>query len=225
MSRTGYTKEQQNKLKQLVFECSIARLPSNNICQLAHEKLDMEVTENWIGRIKRRLQRDSEKEYNRLVSTNFAFKCEYIQRIAEIKEIQRKIWEIVNKEEHLSQEDLIRLKCLSTLQESTVSLTEFYDALPAIDAFKPKLTLSSKTTYSDMKPRFVHPHEARYGHEPVFKEVNLLGPYGHFETRCKICNRKISMNEPNVLLESEEANMMREDPDHHGHGYDVQAKF
>jgi hypothetical protein len=57
-----------------------------------------------------------------------------MQRIKEVKEIQRRKWEIAIKE-HLTNEDLIRLKCLSELEESTVLIAEMYDALPGLDQF------------------------------------------------------------------------------------------
>ena len=46
--------------------------------------------------------------------------------------------QLTNKE-HLTKEDLIRLKCLSELLESTVLCQELYDALPGIDTFTPNL--------------------------------------------------------------------------------------
>ena len=134
MTKTGYTKQQQAELKRLVYDCSIARIPTVEIKSLAHEKLDIEVTENWIGRIKRRLRQDSEKEYKHLLTDNFAFKYQIMRTIHELEEIQRRKWLLCNKE-HLTNEDLIRLKCLSELEESTTLIADVYDALPGIDSF------------------------------------------------------------------------------------------
>jgi hypothetical protein len=51
-----------------------------------------------------------------------------MQRIAEFKEIQRRKWQIANKP-HKTEEDLITLKCLSSIEESTVLLCDIYEAL------------------------------------------------------------------------------------------------
>jgi hypothetical protein len=138
MSRSGFSKQQQSQLKQLVYQCSFARLPASEISRLAQEKLGMKVTENWVGRIRYSLKNEAEKEYKHLLSDSFAYRYEFLQRIKEVKEIQRRKWEIANKE-HLTNEDLIRLKCLTELEESTVLLSDFYQMLPGVDSsFVPK---------------------------------------------------------------------------------------
>lgn len=146
MTRTGYSKQQQNQLKQLVFECSIARLPTAEIQQIALDKLGIQVTENWIGRIKRGLRKESEAEFKKLVSDNFAYKYQYMQRIKEFEEIQRMQWEIAKKKEPLTNADLIRLKCLSELKESIISMSNLYEVLPAIDNFRPTFTATKITS-------------------------------------------------------------------------------
>jgi hypothetical protein len=147
MTRTGYSKQQQNQLKQLVFECSIARLPASEISKVAYDKLGIQVTENWIGRIRRSLKNDTKKEFKHLLGDSFAYKYEVMQRIKEVKEIQRRKWEIANKN-HLTQEDLIRLKCLSELEESTVLLAEIYGSLPGMDQFTPTTNTDSSSSNS-----------------------------------------------------------------------------
>jgi hypothetical protein len=137
MSRSGFSKQQQNQLKQLVYQCSFARIPASEISRLALEKLNTEVTENWVGSIRTSLKHDAEKEYKHLLSDSFAYRYEFLQRIKEVKEIQRRKWEIANKE-HLTNEDLIRLKCLTELEESTVLLSDFYQMLPGMDSFVPE---------------------------------------------------------------------------------------
>lgn len=134
MTRTGYNKLQQNQLKGLVYQCSIARIPTYEIKSLAREKLNMEITDNWIQRIRRGIKHDSEKEYNHLLTDNFAFKYQIMHTIHELEEIQRRKWELCKKE-HLTNEDLIRLKCLSELEKSTTLIAQAYDTLPGIDQF------------------------------------------------------------------------------------------
>lgn len=155
MSRTGYSKQQQNQLKRLVFECSIARLSSTEIQQISKEKLDIPVTDNWIRRIRKRLRDESEAEFKHLLMDNFAFKHQYMQRIKEFEEIQRLQWEIARKP-HLTNEDIMRLKCLSEIRESTILVAEAYNALPGIDSFTPN-----------------HQEEAEEEHFIVHKEAKV----------------------------------------------------
>jgi hypothetical protein len=123
------------------------------------------------------------KEFKILLSDSFAYKYEFIQRIKEIKEIQRLKWQIASKE-HLTNEDLIRLKCLSSVEESTTLLCDIYDALSGIDRFIPPITTKtddeveeaypSRTTFGRDLSRFgtssiVHPdYRGRYPGDPGY---------------------------------------------------------
>src|SRR5918996_4150530 len=117
MTRTGHSKDQQHQVRQLIFECSLAKMSTFQTQQVLKEKLDVDVTINWINRIKAQFKEDARREYYHLLTDNFAYKYLTMQVMHQLHEIIKQQWDIVNG--HKGKNDLLTLKALSEVREST----------------------------------------------------------------------------------------------------------
>jgi hypothetical protein len=131
MSRTGYTSSQQHQVRQLIFECSIAKMFSFQTQQVLKDKLDVHVTISWINRIKTDFKEDARREYYHLLTDNFAYKYLTMEVMQQLHEIIKQQWDIANNNKGKS--DLIALKAYSELRESVLRVSEFYKYLPEVE--------------------------------------------------------------------------------------------
>jgi hypothetical protein len=99
--------------------------------QVLKEKLDVDVTINWINRIKAQFKEDARREYYHLLTDNFAYKYLTMQVMHQLHEIIKQQWDIVNG--HKGKNDLLTLKALSEVRESTLCISEFYKYLPEVE--------------------------------------------------------------------------------------------
>jgi hypothetical protein len=131
MTRKGLDQTQQHQVKQLIFECSLAKMSSFRTQQVLKEKLDVDVTIGWINEIKAQFKEDARKEYYRLLTDNFAYKHLTMQVMQQLHEIIKQQWDIVNN--HKGKNDLIALNALSEVKESVLRVSEFYKYLPEVE--------------------------------------------------------------------------------------------
>jgi hypothetical protein len=131
MTRKGLDQTQQHQVKQLIFECSLAKMSSFRTQQVLKEKLDVDVTIGWINEIKAQFKEEARKEYYRLLTDNFAYKHLTMQVMQQLHEIIKQQWDIVNN--HKGKNDLIALKALSEVKESVLRVSEFYKYLPEVE--------------------------------------------------------------------------------------------
>jgi hypothetical protein len=131
MTRTGHSKDQQHQIRQLIFECSLAKMSSFQTQQILKEKLDISVTISWINKIKAGFKEDARKEYYHLLTDNFAYKYLTMQVIQQLHEIIRQQWDIADS--HKSKNDLIALKALSEVKNSVLCVSEFCKFLPEVE--------------------------------------------------------------------------------------------
>jgi hypothetical protein len=131
MTRKGLDQTQQHQVKQLIFECSLAKMSSFRTQQVLKEKLDVDVTIGWINEIKAQFKEEARKEYYRLLTDNFAYKHLTMQVMQQLHEIIKQQWDIVNN--HKGKNDLIALNALSEVKESVLRVSEFYKYLPEVE--------------------------------------------------------------------------------------------
>ena len=131
MTRTGYSKDQQHQVKQLIFECTLAKMSSFQTQQVLKEKLDVELGIAWINKIKAGFKEDARKEYYHLLTDTFAYKYLTMQVMQQLHEIIKQQWDIANT--HKGKNDLIALKALSEVKESVLRVSEFYKYLPEVE--------------------------------------------------------------------------------------------
>ncbi len=132
MTRTGYTAKQQHQVKQLIFECSLAKMSSYQTQQVLKEKLDTNLTVSWINKIKAEFKEDARKQYYNLLTDDFSYKYLTLEIMQQIHELIKQQWDIANT--HKGKNDLIVLKALSEVRESILRVSEFYKLLPEVEA-------------------------------------------------------------------------------------------
>ena len=141
MTRTGYTAEQQHKTKQLIFECSLAKMSSYQTQLVLKEKIDVNLTVSWINKIKAEFREDARKQYYNLLTDNFSYKYLTMEAMQQMHELIRQQWEIANA--HKGKNDLIALKTLSEVRESVLRVSEFYKLLPEVESNLFKLRINN----------------------------------------------------------------------------------
>ena len=131
MTRKGLDQMQQHQVRQLVFECSLAKMSSFQTQQVLKEKLDVDLGIAWINKIKAGFKEDARKEYYHLLTDNFAYKYLTMEVMQQLHEIIRQQWDIANA--YKGKNDLIALKALSEVKESVLRVSEFYKFLPEVE--------------------------------------------------------------------------------------------
>ncbi|HEY7080519.1 MAG TPA: hypothetical protein VH500_12505 [Nitrososphaeraceae archaeon] len=148
MTRIGYTAEQQHQVKQLIFECSLAKMSSYQTQQVLKEKLDTNLTVSWINKIKAEFRADARKQYYHLLTDKFAYKYLTMEVMQQMHEIIRQQWDIANT--HKGKNDLIALKALSDARESVLRVSEFYKLLPEVETNLFKLQVNNHNTQTNI---------------------------------------------------------------------------
>lgn len=118
MSRTGYSRDQQHQVKELIFTSALAKMSSFQTQQVLKEKLDVNLTISWINRIKAGFKEDARREYYHLLTDNFAYKYLIMEVMQQLHEIIKQQWDIANTNK--GKDDLIALKALSEVKESVL---------------------------------------------------------------------------------------------------------
>ena len=80
---------------------------------------------------------ESKEEFEKLRNGDFSYKLAFIDRIDEIRNLQRKQWELFDK--YSKKEDkqpYLQQRCLIELRSLTETLTNLYDLLPAVDSLQ-----------------------------------------------------------------------------------------
>lgn len=133
MSRTGLNQTQQHQVKQLVFECSLAKMSSLQTQQILKEKLDVDLGIAWINKIKAQFKEDARKEYYHLLKDDFSYKHLQMEVMHQLHEITKQQWDTVNAHKGKGGSDLIALKALSEVRESVLRVSVFYKFLPEVE--------------------------------------------------------------------------------------------
>ena len=145
------TKPERLRLKQLVADSLLSRLTIEETLNYVERSLHIRLGPDYIIKIRKWLKADMQKEYATLRQDKYAYISEYFQRINEIRDLQRGTRFILCK----TNDDALRLKCISELHSLTLSLTNLYDLLPAItersfynapDYASPSKVVSGQTT-------------------------------------------------------------------------------
>ena len=123
------TDYQSEKVKRLVLDCIIMHCSIDDTIDYVQKILNLKLAYDTMAHIRSSLKRDAKKEFERLRQDRFEYQYQFMQRIVEIENLQRKQWQIYNEN---SQKPLIQLNCLKELHALTITLANLYDLVPAI---------------------------------------------------------------------------------------------
>jgi hypothetical protein len=121
-------KHEREKLKQLVADSILNRFTTEETLNYITNVLHVTFKPRYIQLVKQWLREDMQNQFTELRKDKFAYIHEYLNRINEIKDLQRgnRIMLGQTKDPHLQH------RCMVELHALTLSLANLYDLLPAI---------------------------------------------------------------------------------------------
>ena len=152
-----FTDLQKGYLKQFVADCLIKRFTLEESLLYLKDKLGIEVEEDEFNYLKGELKRDIRRNVHYLRRYEYAYIREYLDRIDEMKLIQKRLWSLI---EDNSDNPQLQKDCLSELSKSTIALADFYRSIKDLDQGNDELNATNLESI----------------HEPVSdtKESNVL---------------------------------------------------
>lgn len=152
-----FTDLQKGYLKQFVADCLIKRFTLEESLLYLKNKLGIEVEEDEFNYLKGELKRDIRRNVHYLRRYEYAYIREYLDRIDEMKLIQKRLWSLI---EDNSDNPQLQKDCLSELSKSTIALADFYRSIKDLDQGNDELSATNLESI----------------HEPVSdtKESNVL---------------------------------------------------
>jgi hypothetical protein len=125
-----FTDLQKGYLKQFVADCLIKRFTLEESLLYLKDKLGIEVEEDEFYYLKGELKRDLRRNVHYLRRYEYAYIREYLDRIDEMKLIQKRLWNLI---EDNSDNPQLQKDCLSELSRATIALADFYRSIKDLD--------------------------------------------------------------------------------------------
>ena len=98
------------------------------------DRLGVEIGGDHFNHVRAQLRQDVKKNLKYLQKDRFAYIREFFDRIEEIRFIQKRLWRMI---EDNPDKPILQKSCLSELHQSTITLCNLYDALPAAILVRP----------------------------------------------------------------------------------------
>jgi hypothetical protein len=130
-----FNNDQKDLFKRLVLDTILQRLTIDESLDYINTKLkakyDIEIGPDYVKRIKTELKHDSQKELNHLRKNRLSYMNHlFFERIDEVKNMQRKLWEIITDNQEENPDVVIR--SISELHKLSQSLCQMYEMLPLL---------------------------------------------------------------------------------------------
>jgi hypothetical protein len=125
-----FTDLQKGYLKQFVADCLIKKFTLEESLLYLKDKLGIQVEEDEFNYLKGELKRDIRRNVHYLRRYEYAYIREYLDRIDEMRLIQKRLWSLI---EDNSDNPQLQKDCLSELCKSTIALADFYKSIKDLD--------------------------------------------------------------------------------------------
>jgi hypothetical protein len=130
-----FNDSQKEVFKRLVLDCILQRLTTEESLDYINTKLkakyDIEIGRDYVKHIKMELRQDSQKELNHLRKNRLSYMNHlFFERIDEVKNMQRKLWEIITSNQEEKPD--VAIRCISELHKLSQSLCQMYEMLPLL---------------------------------------------------------------------------------------------
>lgn len=123
------TKLQRDRLRRYVLDGMLMRLsPEENLIYI-RSKINLKLSDRYVRHMRNKLKQERLEEYKKLKMQRYDFVLQYLERIEEIRNLQKKQWDMFNDNEG---NVITQQMCLKELHSLTNSLANLYDILPAI---------------------------------------------------------------------------------------------
>ena len=122
---------QREQLKRIILDSVLQRLTTAEAQAHVKDKLGVEITIDYLNHVKMELRQDSQKELSHLRKNRLSYMNHlFFERIDEVKNMQRKLWEIITDNQEEKPDTAIR--CISELHKLSQSLCQMYEMLPLL---------------------------------------------------------------------------------------------
>jgi hypothetical protein len=130
-----FNDSQKEVFKRLVLDCILQRLTTEESLDYINTKLkakyDIEIGRDYIKHIKMELRQDSQKELSHLRKNRLSYMNHlFFERIDEVKNMQRKLWEIITSNQEEKPD--VAIRSISELHKLSQSLCQMYEMLPLL---------------------------------------------------------------------------------------------
>ena len=130
-----FTESQREVFKRLVLDCILQRLTTDESLDYINTKLkakyDIEIGPDYVKHIKMELRQDSQKELSHLRKNRLSYMNHlFFERIDEVKNMQRKLWEIITSNQEEKPD--VAIRSISELHKLSQSLCQMYEMLPLL---------------------------------------------------------------------------------------------
>ena len=129
-----FTNIQKEHFRHLELDCIVQRLTTRESLLYIKDKLGSEIGAEHPNHVRAELKREVKKNLAYLQKDRFAFVREFFDRIDEVRYIQKRLWKLI---EDNPENPILQKSCLSELHQSTLTLCNLYDLLPAAMAVRP----------------------------------------------------------------------------------------
>jgi hypothetical protein len=119
---------QRKEVEDTILNCKLSRMSVQDTQRTISEKLNIHLSESWITHIRMKFKRKCQDDIKRMGLDRYEFISHYMERIAEVRNLQQKFWEEWNK----INDPISRINCLREAREQTVLLTDLIEHLPSI---------------------------------------------------------------------------------------------
>ena len=99
-------------------------------------QLGVEIGADHFNHVRAQLRQDVKKNLKHLQRDRFAYIHEVFDRIEEIRFIQKRLWKMLQDS---PDKPFLQKSCLSELHQSTITLCNLYDSLPAVISVSPDI--------------------------------------------------------------------------------------
>ena len=123
-----YTKKQTQAIKHMVLDCMVTRMTPEETIDRIQRELGYTIKYNTLTALRMRMRNEQQDYLQKLRSDNFEYNYEFLQRIIEIRNLQRKAWDLHDK----TDSDFIKINCIKEIHSLTKSLADLYDVCPLV---------------------------------------------------------------------------------------------
>jgi hypothetical protein len=130
-----FNNDQKDLFKRLVLDTILQRLTTDESLDYINTKLkakyDIEVGPDYVKHIKAELRQDSQNELNHLRKNRLSYMNHlFFERADELKNMQRKLWQIIIDNE--ADKPDVAIRSIAELHKLSNSLCQMYEMLPLL---------------------------------------------------------------------------------------------
>jgi|SRR5215831_17311222 len=130
--RIRLTKAQRETVDQIVLNGKLSKLTLQQTQDQIQKATNLQLSESWIAHIRYGFKKDCQKQIKKLALDRYEFISHYMERIAEVKNLQQKFWEA-----YMQIEDPFKqILSLKEAREQTVLLLDLIEHLPLVATTK-----------------------------------------------------------------------------------------